>query len=119
MDNILQIKLFAIFFATGVGIGALFGICKLFTTFVNSKILRFVTDLISTIAGGLTFAILVNKLNTGIIRVYLIVAFMLGIIVERNSLGKIFAKLYKKLYNVLEKLTTNFRQSKLGKIIFK
>lgn len=119
MLTAVQIKLFAIFFAIGIAVGIVFGICKLINVFVRSKILQFVTDLMATLFGGIVYLILINKLNMGIMRLYLIVAFVLGIVLERLTLGKIFAKLYKKLYNVLEKLNTNFKQTKVGKFIFK
>lgn len=120
MDALSQYKLFMIFFAYGLLIGLIIGLLVLINTFTkNNKYFRFATDLGATLLAGYLFLVITSNYNMGQIRWFLVFAFVLGIYLERISFGKIFAKLYKLLYNVLSKWKLKFANSKLGKRLFK
>jgi len=55
----------------------------------------------------------------GQFRMFLLIGYLLGFYLERITLGKLFAKGYKKLYNFIVKVLKKFAQSKIGKVLLK
>ncbi len=119
MTALGQYKLFMIFFAYGLLVGIICGLMQLTNTMVKGKVIRFVLDLTITLGAGALFWVLTTHYNSGEIRIFLVIAFVLGIMLERISVGKIFAKWYKLLYNVVKTWLTKFKNSKLGKRLFR
>lgn len=114
MKNLLM------FFLLGIILGSIYGILKsLMRPFKNNIIIEIITDLVFCLALGATLIYGFNYYNMGIIRLYLIVDILLGYTLERKTIGKLFAKLYLMLYNLLTKWISTFKLTKLGKIIFK
>ena len=52
-------------------------------------------------------------------RLFLLVGYILGIVLQKITLGKLFAKLVKFMYNRYISVSAKFKTSKLGKIILK
>lgn len=114
-----QSALFLNFLLLGFAFGMLIGIFNLIKTFFQNKIVLFVLDLLTCLIFTICFVYLVNKLNWGEIRLYLIIAQLLGVFIERISLGKLFAKIYLKMYNKSKVLKNSFLKSKMGKFLSK
>jgi hypothetical protein len=82
-------------------------------------IIQIIIDIIFSILTTIVFIYFSNKLNQGEIRSFLTLGYCLGFLLEKISLGKLFAKGYKKLYNLVNKISKKFKKSKLGRIILK
>lgn len=115
----LQLKDFTIMLLLGVILGIIYGLLNFHSKIKLVFALQIISDLIfSLIAFGI-FTLAINKINYGEIRLFLFSGYILGFIIERRTLGKLFAKGYKRVYTNLVKTYTKFSNSKLGRIIFK
>lgn len=74
----------------------------------NNKIVGVVLDLIATLLCCFIFFCLVLNFNFGEMRLYLIISFVCGLLIERFSLGLIVAKLSRLCYNKFRKLISRF-----------
>ena len=116
---IFQLKDLGIMFGIGILLGIFYGILNIINNIKEFLIVRIVCDIVFTITATLNFIILVQKINFGSIRAYLLVGYVLGFIIERISIGKLFAKGYKRVYNLCVNGLKKFYTSKLGRIVFK
>lgn len=109
-----------LFFLLGVLSGAAYGILK-FIVFIskNNLIVQFILDLLYSLSVGFLFLFATNYYLYGEMRLYVCLIFALGMILERKTLGKLFAKLYFILYNVSINLIQRIKTTRFGKIIFK
>ena len=87
--------------------------------FKNKFIPNLIFDIFICLFTTLLFLILVNKLNFGETRFYLIFSYLLGFILFLKTIGKLFAKLNKIVYTKLSNLTNKFANTKLGKVLNK
>ena len=78
----------------------------------NKKIIEIIMDIISILCITITYIFFINILNYGENRMFLLISFILGIFLERKSIGKLFAKLYRKLYNYIVYKVKNISKSK-------
>lgn len=104
----------------GMFCGAIYGLLNA-VVFVFKKhvVVRIICDLIFSAILGIVFLYLTMVLNLGQFRLYLIATFLLSVIIEQKTLGKLFAKLGLMVYNWVCKILNGFRKTKLGKVIFK
>ena len=116
---IFQLKEFFIFFLLGFIIGIFYGVINLFNKTKPHIIKQILLDSIFTIAFTLFFLFANIKINSFNIRFFLIFAYFLGFVIERISLGKLFAKIVKFMYNILKNLFNKFKRTKVGEFIFK
>ena len=114
-----QSILFFKFLLAGIIFGFIIGIFKLIKIFFNNKIIIFVMDFLICLLFTFTYIFLINKYNLGESRFYLILSLILGTLIQRNSLGKLFAKFYFKLYNKFKVFKSNFLKTKFGKYLSK
>lgn len=119
ISYILQLKDFFIMICLGGIIGIFYGIINTSTQIKKKIILQVFNDLIFSIVTCATFIISINTINLGQFRLFLTLGYFLGFIIERITLGKLFAKGYKFVYNKTVKLLKKFANSKLGKVILK
>lgn len=119
ISYILQLKDFLIMLAIGFIIGIIYGILNIITVIKKNYAVQILSDTIFTIISFATFLISVNIVNWGQIRLFLLVGYLFGYAIERITLGKLFAKGYKKVYTGIVKFGKFFVKSKLGKVIFK
>lgn len=103
----------------GVILGAIYGIVSFLARHKTHLIFKILVDCILTIATFCTFIFGILYINLGEFRLFLLIGYALGLILERLTLGKIFAKGYIWVYNKLEILCKRFKSSKFGGIIFK
>ena len=119
ISYILQLKDFFVMFGFGAILGAFYGIIKIPNKIKRNIFFQIFSDLIFSLTACALLIILVNIINLGEYRAFLIAGYTLGFIVERITLGKLFAKGYLNVYNKLSKNLKKFTNSKLGKVIFK
>lgn len=119
LSYILQLKQFGILLIFGIILGIFYGLINIHNQTKRIFPLQIITDIIFPIVGIISLIIIVNKINYGQLRLYLIFAYLLGFAIERITLGNLFAKGYKWVYTYLIKLWKNFSNSKIYKVIFK
>ncbi|MBE5736083.1 MAG: hypothetical protein E7356_01815 [Clostridiales bacterium] len=119
ISYVLQLKDFFILFASGVTIGISYGLLNLIPYLKNSKIYQIIADLIISVGSTLVFLLLINVINMGEFRIFLLVGYILGFVLERITLGKLFAKGFQKVYNWIVNKTKKFAISRLGRIVLK
>ena len=119
ISYILQMKDFAIMFAFGAVIGVIYGILNI-PNFIKQRIwTQIIADLIFSTVAFITFLLLINFINLGEIRAFLVIGYIFGFIIERITLGKLFAKGYKNVYNYIVKILQHIKKSKFGRFITK
>ena len=119
LSYILQMRDFCMLLLSGFVGGAIFSIISSPYFIRNKLIFKIPIDFAFTLLLTITFIGLINRINMGEFRLFLLIAYLLGIILELLTLGKLFAKGYKKVYTCLVNILKIFSQSKLGRIIFK
>lgn len=119
ISYVLQLKDFGIMLLIGIIIGVLYGLINIITTLKRNIILQIISDLFFTIFTSFVFIICINFINLGEFRAFLLIGYLAGIIIERITLGKIFAKGYKLMYTNIVKLLKRFAKTKLGRTILK
>ena len=119
ISYIFQLKDFSIMILFGFFLGIFYGILNI-PNFIKEKFyIRIIADIIFSIVSIILLLILTNKINLGEHRLYLIIGYVLGFVIERNTLGKLFAKGYKNVYNHFVIILKKFINSKIGRFIFK
>jgi hypothetical protein len=119
ISYILQLKDFFILCGIGFLLGVFYGILNLVTSFKKRLTLQIIIDLIFSMTFFLSLIISINAVNMGQFRLFLLIGYICGFFIERITLGKLFAKGFKKVYNLLTIICKRFSQSKVGRIIFK
>ncbi len=118
MNTYNEFVLFIIFLSFGVILGIAFGIINMISILCNrNKYLQIALDIIDCLAFTALYIALVNVFNWGQIRLYLVLGYLIGIIAERKTVGKLFAKYYYKLYNWVKTRIKLMSDSKFGKFI--
>jgi len=115
----LQIKELCILMFFGFIIGVLYDILNTPTTIKKNTPLQIVIDILFVCIFSALFLLIINIVNDGEIRFFLIIGYILGFIIERISLGKLFAKLLKNMYTFIIRCIKSFSKSKFGRMIFK
>lgn len=104
----------------GIICGGLYGVLNgIVFVFKKSFIVRIICDLIFSAVVGIVFLYLTMMLNLGEFRLYSVIIFLLSLIIEQKTLGKLFAKLGLMVYNWVCKILYRFHKTKLGKVVFK
>ena len=119
ISYVLQLKDFSIMLGIGFLLGVFYGIINIANRIKRKLFIQIVCDFIFSIVAFGVFFVLINIINLGEIRLFLVIGYIVGFTLERITLGKIFAKGYLNVYNILCKLWSKFTKSKLGKVIFK
>lgn len=119
LSYILNLRDFAIVFLIGFILGIFYGILSAIICSQKSVIIKNILDFLFTILSLTIFLTLILYINLGEFRLFLLVGYVLGIILERRTLGKIFAKGYNWVYNKLIAGARKFTKSKVGRFIFK
>ena len=115
-----QYVLFFYFLLLGVAIAFIYNIFQAVVfIFKKNIVIQIIFDFIFMASAGLAFMFCCNKFNSGQIRWFLVLATIFGIYLHFKTLGKIFAKVGILLYNHLVKLNGKFKNSKVGKVLFK
>lgn len=119
ISYILQLKDFSIMLCIGIIIGIIYGVFNILSRIRYNFIIQLIADILFSIIVIFAFIIFVNIINMGQIRFFLCVGYILGFVLERITLGKLFAKSYKYVYTKIVKLIKRFANSRIGKVLFK
>ncbi len=119
ISYILQLKDFLIMLVIGVILGMLYGILNIVFKFKKITYLQIIVDTAFTLVFFTTLIIAVNIINLGQYRTFLLVGYILGFILERISLGKLFAKFYKFVYTYIVSLFSKLAKTNIGRFILK
>lgn len=119
-ETLQQGKEFGVFLLVGFVIGAVLGLMLLFKILCKKNIIVVnIMDFMFSILFILVFFVVLNYVHYGQFRFFLMAGYLLGFIVERKTVGILFAKCYGKLYNKFTKVIVVSKTTRLGKIIFK
>lgn len=85
----------------------------------NNKIVNFILDVVFSLIATILFVICLNIVNFGEFRIYLLLTYIFGFILERKTLGYIVDFIFEKIYNLINKIikkliNTNFFKRILG-----
>lgn len=118
-ETLLQGKIFLCAIYFGLVCGIFFTIKKrLDNLFKKNKFVVLINDILIFVVATALFLICINLFNYGEFRLYELVGFACGIVLEQISLNKIVEKILQILYNLFNKLFTKLKKSKLfGKVI--
>ena len=95
-NNLAFLSLFYVGCISGILYEITVFLCKI----TNSKLfLRNILDIFVVLFGGILFIFAINYIAMGKFRVYLLLAFGLGIVIERTSIGFLVAKICDFVYN--------------------
>ena len=96
---------FLLIFLIGLGSGLIFDIFKYLTFLCNkNSIIEKIFDCISIVLCGIIFFFACLTLNFGEFRFYLFLGYILGILLERFTLGIFIAKIASCCYNSVRKI---------------
>lgn len=118
-QTLLQGKLFLIFLFFGILVGFVFEIVYLFQNIIKNKIITFFLDLIFGIIISYLFIFIVNMFNYGEFRIYLLLSYFLGFIIERKTVGDLLIKMLKFFCNKFKNLIYYLKSNKFIAKIFK
>ena len=109
-------------FLGSIYFGLLLGIIKnvinlIIKVFKNNKIITFILDLLFMLILGFLFIICINVINFGEFRVYLLVGFISGFILEIKTLGFLVDFVLKKIYTFIKFLVKKLLKFKIIKRI--
>lgn len=104
-----QIQLWILFLISGILIGIFFDLFRVLRkTFKTSDIITYIEDIIFGILTGIFLLFLIFYLNHGEIRLYLLIAIILGCVIYYLTISKYFIKwnvfLLNKICYVIEKI---------------
>lgn len=113
-------NLFLICFLIGLGLGLVYGILGFIKLLIkNNIVISNILNFVYAISCGFVVLFTTIQLNYGQFRWFLMAGFLIGIITERKTLGKIFAKFFLWLYNKLSKCQSALKNTKVVKKILK
>lgn len=120
MIDVNNIKLLLIFTLYGIFCGICVGLTyTIFFLFKRNSICKIILDTLTTILIAYIFIIATNIFALGQIRGYLAIIYLLSFYLERKTIGKTFAKLYFRIYNLTKEKWKSFSNTKVGKILKK
>lgn len=108
-----------IFFGT-IYFGIIAGIFRDLTIFIlkllkNNKVIKIILDLIFSLIFSFLFIICLNVVNFGEFRIYLLLSYILGFILERKTLGFLVDFIFEKIYNFIVKIIKKLSNLKFFK----
>lgn len=119
LSYVLQLKDFLLMLALGLLLGIFYGLLNAPTRIKHNIIYQILIDIIFCAVAFILFILLINTINLGEFRLFLLIGYILGFYLERISIGKLFAKGFKKVYTCLVNILKKFANSKFGRILFK
>lgn len=119
ISYVFQLKDFLSILIIGVIVGFVLNFFKIITIIKYKTYLQIIYEFFSTLISSCVLIVSINYINMGEMRLFLLVGYILGIVLQKITLGKLFAKLVKFMYNRYISVSAKFKTSKLGKIILK
>lgn len=119
LSYILQTKELCVIMFFGFILGIIYEIINIPQIMKAKKILKIVCDAIFSLIFTISFILLINIINSGKIRLFLLAGYILGFIIEKTFLRKTFAKIIKSMYTLIVKWLNILYKSKFGRFILK
>lgn len=119
LDTLSQPIIMFWLFLLGLAGGAVFGVFASLSKLLPHYVFRLIFDIAGCLANGMLFIYGITVFNRGDLRLFLIVAYLLGVLMERKTVGILFAKVFDSVYNNVAKFLKKEPKTKLGKILFK
>ncbi len=110
---------FAVLLLAGYIVGLIFSLMTSSQFIRNKLAIKIPLDIIFMLFFAIVFTYLVNYINMGEFRLFLLIAYLVGIGLDILIMDKLFAKGHKWVYNRLVILYKNIKKSRFGKVIFK
>lgn len=107
-----QPRIIVICIAIGILSGVVYDVIYFFTQYFNNKIVNFFKDLVYFIITAFLFTMVSVKANLGNFRFYMALLVGLGAYLYIKSFHKIIAKIYIKVYNVINKLLIKVKNAR-------
>lgn len=109
-------------FLGSIYFGLICGIIKnvidlILKTFKNNRILTLILDIVFSFIFSIIFIICINVVNFGEFRVYLILGYVLGFVLEIKTLGFLVDFVLKKIYTFICKIYSKIIKIKVFKRI--
>ena len=107
MDNTIAMQLYSllIFTISGVAIGIFFDIFRILRkTFKTPDIITYIEDTIFWICTGIFFLFLLFKFNNGVIRNYVIIGIIMGVVIYILTISKYFININVTIINFFKKI---------------
>ena len=83
------------------------------------KLYSIICDITSTIIAATLLTIGVNIVTNGVYRLYLVVFFIIGYIIEQKTIDKLFAKICSFVYNLFSRLISFVCKTNIFKFVSK
>jgi len=106
-------------FAIGFILGVIYELSNFIKKFKKIFVIQIILDIVISISFSAIFILMLNLINYGQFRLFLLLGYTIGFIMERITLSKLFAKCGFFVYNNVVNLLKKFSKSKLGRMIFK
>ena len=111
LSYVLQMRDFAILFLAGLAVSVVFSLLTS-SQFIRNKIaIKIPMDFIFMLIFAFVFIYLVNYINMGEFRLFLLIAYLIGIAFDLLIMDKLFAKGHKWVYNRLVILYKKIKES--------
>jgi hypothetical protein len=104
-ETLTQPAVFFIILVIGIACGIIFDL-RSYIVFLcaNNKVVTIILDILSVLLSSIIFYLCVLGLNFGEFRFYIVLSFLLGILLERFTLGLFVAKISSWCYNKFKML---------------
>ena len=119
VSNIFQFALDTKMILLGIIIGAIYGLTHTNIPLFNNRIYIAIADILFWVITSILIIYTINMINMGEYRLYLLISTALGYILERKTLGKLFAKIYLFVYNSISSILKKLVQSRIGKYLLR
>ena len=105
----MQVFIFSLLF--GYLSGIIFNVIRLLQKLLkNNLIFTIISDIIASLSSGFLLLVCIFIYNNGIIRLYILLAFLLGITIEFLTLNKLVDFLIHYIYNIIIKTKKSLKQ---------
>ncbi len=107
-----QPRIIVICLGIGVFSGIIYDIIFFFTEYFDNKIINFIKDIVYFILTAFLFTFISTLANLGNFRFYMALLVSLGAYLYIKTFHKIIAKIYIKVYNIINKLLIKVKNAR-------
>lgn len=118
-ETICQWQIFLSVFYFGLICGMFLELKILIGKQITFKLFNTLLDIFYCVICGFLFIKSVNLFNYGEFRLYLLISFCLGIVIEHKSVGFLLEKVFIFIYNLVTKMFSKLKKFKLFAKLFK
>ena len=115
----IQLTHCLMFFTAGLILGTISILIKLSFLIKKNNLLFIICDISFAIISFFLFWTLVNIINLGEFRLYFLLSYIIGFVIQKITLRKLFAKIIQKVYTLSINVIKTLKDSKLGRFLLK